>query len=149
MMFGQNQYRRRYWILPQCGGIFVEGMESGEGPEEMAKERERHRQAENVEIKEEKLVGLDEKPNCLSPGEQKCLKDKDSTNLFVQEPGSFSKLSKLLEVEKIPPEMDFVPPKPSISTNGCSIPFQNKTQSTPISLQASTSQCNPEKTDFS
>jgi len=31
MMFGQDRYRRRYWILPQCGGIFVEGMESGEG----------------------------------------------------------------------------------------------------------------------
>ncbi|XP_058405046.1 bromodomain adjacent to zinc finger domain protein 2B isoform X14 [Diceros bicornis minor] len=30
MMFGQDRYRRRYWILPQCGGIFVEGMESGE-----------------------------------------------------------------------------------------------------------------------
>lgn len=30
-MFGQDRYRRRYWILPQCGGIFVEGMESGEG----------------------------------------------------------------------------------------------------------------------
>lgn len=33
MMFGQDRYRRRYWILPQCGGIFVEGMESGEGNE--------------------------------------------------------------------------------------------------------------------
>lgn len=150
MMFGQDRYRRRYWILPQCGGIFVEGMESGEAPEEMAKERERHRQAENVEIKEENLDGLDEKPNCLnsSPGEQKCLKDKDSTNLFLQKPGSFSKLSKLLEVAKMPPEMDFVPPKPSISPNGCSVPFQNTTRSTPISLQASTSQCNPEKTDL-
>lgn len=31
MMFGQDRYRRRYWILPQCGGVFVEGMESGEG----------------------------------------------------------------------------------------------------------------------
>lgn len=31
MMFGQDRYKRRYWVLPQCGGIFVEGMESGEG----------------------------------------------------------------------------------------------------------------------
>ncbi|KAM5152638.1 bromodomain adjacent to zinc finger domain protein 2B isoform 2-T5 [Mantella aurantiaca] len=149
MMFGQDRYRRRYWILPQCGGIFVEGMESGEGPEEMAKERQRHRKAD-VQIKEEVLEELDEKSHCLnsSTGEQKCLKDKDSTNLFLQKPGSFSKLSKLLEVAKMPPEMDIVPPKPSISPNGCSVPFQNKARSTPIPLQASTSQCNPEKTDL-
>lgn len=31
---GQDRYRRRYWVLPASGGIFVEGMESGE-PEEM------------------------------------------------------------------------------------------------------------------
>ncbi|XP_018408654.1 PREDICTED: bromodomain adjacent to zinc finger domain protein 2B isoform X6 [Nanorana parkeri] len=150
MMFGQDRYRRRYWILPQCGGIFVEGMESGEGPEEMAKERERHRQIEKIEIKEEMLDCLDEKSNCVnsSPGEQKCSKDKDSTNLFLQKPGSFSKLSKLLEVAKMPPEMDVVPPKPSVSPNGCSIPFQNKGRSTPVSLQPGTSQCNPEKTDL-
>lgn len=150
MMFGQDRYRRRYWILPQCGGIFVEGMESGEGPEEMAKERERKRQAENIQIKEETIESCDEKPNCVSTGagEQKCLKDKDSTNLFLQKPGSFSKLSKLLEVAKMPPEMDLVTPKPSISPNGCPVPFQNNARSTPIILQASTSQCNPEKTDL-
>ncbi|XP_068101782.1 bromodomain adjacent to zinc finger domain protein 2B isoform X5 [Hyperolius riggenbachi] len=148
MMFGQDRYRRRYWILPQCGGIFVEGMESGEGPEEMAKERERQRQADSIEIKEEKPD--EEKLACLnsSIGEQKCLKDKDSTNLFLQKPGSFSKLSKLLEVAKMPPEMDLVAPKPSVSPNGCSVPFQNKARSTPVSLQASTSQCNPEKTEL-
>ena len=28
--FGQDRYRRRYWALPHCGGIFVEGMESAE-----------------------------------------------------------------------------------------------------------------------
>lgn len=32
---GQDRYRRTYWVLPNCGGVFVEGMESGE-PEEMA-----------------------------------------------------------------------------------------------------------------
>ena len=30
MSFGQDRYRRRYWILPKCGGIFVEGLESAE-----------------------------------------------------------------------------------------------------------------------
>ncbi|KAH9413836.1 hypothetical protein DERP_009434, partial [Dermatophagoides pteronyssinus] len=31
---GQDRYRRTYWVLPNCGGVFVEGMESGE-PEEL------------------------------------------------------------------------------------------------------------------
>jgi len=31
---GQDRHRRRYWVLPASGGIFVEGMESGE-PEEL------------------------------------------------------------------------------------------------------------------
>ncbi|XP_073401801.1 bromodomain adjacent to zinc finger domain protein 2B isoform X4 [Dendrobates tinctorius] len=150
MMFGQDRYRRRYWILPQCGGIFVEGMESGEGLEEMAKEKERQRQAENIQIKEEAIESCDEKPNCVnaSGGEQKCLKHKGSTNLFLQKPGSFSKLSKLLEVAKMPSDMDLITLKPSVSPNGCPVPFQNNARSTPINLQASTSQCHPEKTDL-
>ena len=28
--YGQDRHKRRYWVLPYCGGIFVEGMESGE-----------------------------------------------------------------------------------------------------------------------
>ncbi|KAM4626751.1 bromodomain adjacent to zinc finger domain protein 2B isoform 2-T4 [Discoglossus pictus] len=150
MMFGQDRYRRRYWILPQCGGIFVEGMESGEGLEEMAKERERWRKSENIQIKEEKFEGFEEKINCLNPsnGEQKDHKDKDSTNLFLQKPGSFSKLSKLLEVAKMPPEMDVANPKTNVAPNGCSLPYQNSVRSTPINLQPSTSQRNLEKTDL-
>ena len=27
---GQDRYRRRYWLLPATGGVFVEGLESGE-----------------------------------------------------------------------------------------------------------------------
>jgi hypothetical protein len=30
MMFGQDRYHRRYWVFPKCGGIFVEGLESGD-----------------------------------------------------------------------------------------------------------------------
>jgi len=30
MTFGQDRYRRRYWVLPKCGGILVEGLESSE-----------------------------------------------------------------------------------------------------------------------
>lgn len=31
MMYGQDRFRRRYWVLPHCGGVFIEAMESGEG----------------------------------------------------------------------------------------------------------------------
>lgn len=31
---GQDRFRRRYWVLPQVGGVFVEGIESSE-PEEL------------------------------------------------------------------------------------------------------------------
>lgn len=33
---GQDRYRRRYWVLPAAGGVFVEGLESAE-PEELGK----------------------------------------------------------------------------------------------------------------
>ncbi|XP_052038489.1 bromodomain adjacent to zinc finger domain protein 2B isoform X4 [Apodemus sylvaticus] len=129
MMFGQDRYRRRYWILPQCGGIFVEGMESGEGLEEIAKEKEKLRKAESLQIKEEVLATSAETLKC-SPRDH-CEqrddpKEKDNTNLFLQKPGSFSKLSKLLEVAKMPPESDVMtPPKVSVSTNGGPLSHQN------------------------
>ncbi|XP_041936036.1 bromodomain adjacent to zinc finger domain protein 2B isoform X4 [Alosa sapidissima] len=55
MMYGQDRYRRRYWVLPQCGGVYVEALESGEGPEELEKERERLRSFQAMQIKEEPL----------------------------------------------------------------------------------------------
>uniref|UniRef100_A0A8C0N3C6 Bromodomain adjacent to zinc finger domain protein 2B n=1 Tax=Canis lupus familiaris TaxID=9615 RepID=A0A8C0N3C6_CANLF len=67
MMFGQDRYRRRYWILPQCGGIFVEGMESGEGLEEIAKEREKLKKAECIQIKEEIFETSEDTLNCSNP----------------------------------------------------------------------------------
>uniref|UniRef100_A0A8C5PTC2 Bromodomain adjacent to zinc finger domain 2B n=1 Tax=Leptobrachium leishanense TaxID=445787 RepID=A0A8C5PTC2_9ANUR len=149
MMFGQDRYRRRYWILPHCGGIFVEGMESGEGPEEMAKEREKQWKTENIQVKEEAFEIFDEKTNCLnlSLGNGKDHREKDSTNLFLQKPGTFSKLGKLLEVAKHP-EMDTLTQKAAISPNGCSLPYQNNSWSTPINLQPSTSQSLHDKTDL-
>ncbi|XP_042581455.1 bromodomain adjacent to zinc finger domain protein 2B-like isoform X8 [Cyprinus carpio] len=52
MSYGQDRYRRRYWVLPQCGGVYIEGLESGEGVEELEKERERLRNFP-VRVKEE------------------------------------------------------------------------------------------------
>ncbi|KAJ7398690.1 hypothetical protein BTVI_122832 [Pitangus sulphuratus] len=149
MMFGQDRYRRRYWILPQCGGIFVEGMESGEGLEEVAKEKEKLKKEESMHIKEE--FETEEKLHCLAAThcEQKeDLKEKDSTNLFLQKPGSFSKLSKLLEVAKMPPESDIMSPKPNGSAaNGCTLSYPSNSKPTLCSLQPSVSQSSMEKSD--
>ncbi|XP_034499284.1 bromodomain adjacent to zinc finger domain protein 2B isoform X16 [Ailuropoda melanoleuca] len=150
MMFGQDRYRRRYWILPQCGGIFVEGMESGEGLEEIAKEREKLKKAESIQIKEEIFETSEDTLNCSNPDlcEQKeDAKDKDNTNLFLQKPGSFSKLSKLLEVAKMPPESDVMTPKPNSSTNGCALSYQNSGKHSLGSIQSTATQSNMEKTD--
>ncbi|XP_019377874.1 PREDICTED: bromodomain adjacent to zinc finger domain protein 2B isoform X2 [Gavialis gangeticus] len=151
MMFGQDRYRRRYWILPQCGGIFVEGMESGEGLEEIAKEKEKLKNAESIHIKEEMFETSEEKLNCLSTThcEQKeDLKEKDNTNLFLQKPGSFSKLSKLLEVAKMPPESDILSQKPNGSAaNGCMLSYPNNSKNSLCSLQPTVSQSSTEKSD--
>uniref|UniRef100_A0A8C4J8N2 Bromodomain adjacent to zinc finger domain protein 2B n=1 Tax=Dromaius novaehollandiae TaxID=8790 RepID=A0A8C4J8N2_DRONO len=150
MMFGQDRYRRRYWILPQCGGIFVEGMESGEGLEEIAKEKEKLKKAESIHIKEEIFENSEEKLHCLSAThcEQKDLKEKDNTNLFLQKPGSFSKLSKLLEVAKMPPESDITSQKSNGSAaNGCTLSYQSNSKNSLCSLQPTVSQSSTEKSD--
>ncbi|XP_068051117.1 bromodomain adjacent to zinc finger domain protein 2B isoform X13 [Anomalospiza imberbis] len=150
MMFGQDRYRRRYWILPQCGGIFVEGMESGEGLEEIAKEKEKLKKEESMHIKEEEFE-TEEKLHCLATThcEQKeNLKEKDSTNLFLQKPGSFSKLSKLLEVAKMPPESDTMSPKPNGSAaNGCTLSYPSNSKNSLCSLQPPASQSSIEKSE--
>uniref|UniRef100_K9IPC7 Putative chromatin remodeling complex wstf-iswi large subunit n=1 Tax=Desmodus rotundus TaxID=9430 RepID=K9IPC7_DESRO len=150
MMFGQDRYRRRYWILPQCGGIFVEGMESGEGLEEIAKEREKLKKAESMQIKEERPEISEDTLSCSNPDhcEQKEEpKEKDNTNLFLQKPGSFSKLSKLLEVAKMPPESDVMTSKPNSSGNGCTLSYQNSGKHSVGSIPSTATQSSMEKTD--
>ncbi|XP_004703858.1 bromodomain adjacent to zinc finger domain protein 2B isoform X8 [Echinops telfairi] len=152
MMFGQDRYRRRYWILPQCGGIFVEGMESGEGLEEIAKEREKLKKAESIQLKEEVFETPGDTLHCLSADhselkEKEDLKEKDNTNLFLQKPGSFSKLSKLLEVAKMPPESESMTSKPNGNANGCTLSYPNSGKHSLSSLQSTPTQSNVEKTD--
>ncbi|XP_042172254.1 bromodomain adjacent to zinc finger domain protein 2B isoform X13 [Oncorhynchus tshawytscha] len=113
MMFGQDRYKRRYWVLPQCGGVFVEGMESGEGAEELERKRERLRRTELVQVKEEVERRPQEVEGRLgastlegSRDKHTATPDKHTLNLFLQKPGSFSKLSKLLEVAKMSPDSD-------------------------------------------
>ena len=57
MTFGQDRYRRRYWVLPKCGGILVEGLESGE-PESA------DRNSPEVDKKVEESVDKDQ---CFKP----------------------------------------------------------------------------------
>ncbi|NWX42620.1 BAZ2B protein, partial [Steatornis caripensis] len=150
MMFGQDRYRRRYWILPQCGGIFVEGMESGEGLEEIAKEKEKLKKVESMHIKEE-VFETEEKLHCLNTihcEQKEDLKEKDNTNLFLQKPGSFSKLSKLLEVAKMPPESEIMSPKPNgNAANGCTLSHPSNSKNSLCSLQPTVSQSTTEKPD--
>lgn len=95
------------------------------GAEEL--ERERGRKAEQVQVKEEPMEEEEEeapeemplssspevKQECETPTPEQQA-EKDSLNLFLQKPGSFSKLSKLLEVAKMSPE----PGSPSQSHSG-------------------------------
>ncbi|XP_073080994.1 bromodomain adjacent to zinc finger domain protein 2B-like [Manis javanica] len=148
MMFGQDRYRRQYWIFPQCGGIFVEGMESSAGPEEIAKERKKLRKAESIQIKEI-FDTSDDTLNCSNPDHCKQKEDpneKDNTNLILQKPGSFSKLCKLLEVPKVPPGSDVTPPKPNSGADGCALPHQNSGRHSPGSMQPTVTQNSMEKT---
>ncbi|XP_019110796.2 bromodomain adjacent to zinc finger domain protein 2B isoform X3 [Larimichthys crocea] len=108
MTIGQDRYKRHYWVLPRCGGVFVEGMESDEDYEELEMEEKRLRTAQVIRVKDEPLEET-KKPVVSSPAQStdgdtttpESQQDKDSLNLFLQKPGSFSKLSTLLEVAKL------------------------------------------------
>lgn len=116
MMYGQDRYRRRYWVLPHCGGVFIEAMESGEAPEELEEERQRRRRAaEEVKVKEEpQEFELHKEKPCSLDGQNlrtqslELQKDesqehdgkKSSQTLFYQQPGCVSKLCTLRDVGK-------------------------------------------------
>uniref|UniRef100_A0A7N8X7D2 Bromodomain adjacent to zinc finger domain, 2Ba n=1 Tax=Mastacembelus armatus TaxID=205130 RepID=A0A7N8X7D2_9TELE len=115
MMYGQDRYRRRYWVLPHCGGVFIEAMESGEGtPEELEEERQRRRKAaEEVRVKEEpqEIELRKEKPTNLDgqsirtqgleqQKEEEHERKKSSPTLFYQQPECVSKRCTIREVNK-------------------------------------------------
>ncbi|XP_051565444.1 bromodomain adjacent to zinc finger domain protein 2B [Myxocyprinus asiaticus] len=112
VMFGQDRYKRRYWVLPQCGGVFVEGLKSGEGPEELQRERKRLKNSRFIQVKEEPVEEPDEKSSNpevkREPTSPKPPQDVDSLNFFLQKPESFSKLSKILKVAQMSPESSSV-----------------------------------------
>uniref|UniRef100_A0A8C9WE43 Bromodomain adjacent to zinc finger domain 2B n=1 Tax=Scleropages formosus TaxID=113540 RepID=A0A8C9WE43_SCLFO len=102
MAFGQDRYRRRYWVLPQCGAVFVEGPGGREG-EEPRTESERLEGLGEDQLKEEPVEPLEEKAldatgDVTSEGGSVLTEEeKVSPNLFLQKPGSSPTLGKLLE----------------------------------------------------
>uniref|UniRef100_A0A672INE8 Bromodomain adjacent to zinc finger domain protein 2B-like n=1 Tax=Salarias fasciatus TaxID=181472 RepID=A0A672INE8_SALFA len=94
MMYGQDRYRRRYWVLPHCGGVFIEAMESGEEePQEIELQKEKPANMEGQIIRTQGLVQqkVEEKEH-----EGK----KSSPTHFYQQAGCVSKLCALREVSK-------------------------------------------------
>uniref|UniRef100_A0A8C2WRN4 Bromodomain adjacent to zinc finger domain 2B n=1 Tax=Cyclopterus lumpus TaxID=8103 RepID=A0A8C2WRN4_CYCLU len=104
MMYGQDRYRRRYWVLPHCGGVFIEAMESGEGtPEEQEEERQRRRRAaEEVKVKEEpqEIELQKEKPTNLDGQKEEKKHERKKNALFYQQPGCVSKLCTFQDANK-------------------------------------------------
>ncbi|KAM9709130.1 bromodomain adjacent to zinc finger domain protein 2B isoform 2-T5 [Menidia menidia] len=112
MMIGEDRYKRRYWALPQCGGIFVEGC--GEGSETLQKEDEGHGATHPVRVKEEQQEETSRPVDSISmhsivteKNKTECQQVKD--NLFLQKPSSLPKLSKLLEKAKMAQNSDSNP----------------------------------------
>uniref|UniRef100_H3CVR0 Bromodomain adjacent to zinc finger domain 2B n=1 Tax=Tetraodon nigroviridis TaxID=99883 RepID=H3CVR0_TETNG len=107
MMYGQDRYRRRYWVLPHCGGVFIEAMESGEAPEELEEERQRRmRAAEEVKVKDEpQEIELDsQSPRTHSLEQQKEEKNEqrvEKNSLFYQKSGCVSKLCTFQDASKV------------------------------------------------
>ncbi|KAK2853858.1 hypothetical protein Q5P01_006519 [Channa striata] len=116
MMYGQDRYRRRYWVLPHCGGVFIEAMESGEAPEELEEERQRRRRtAEEVKVKEEPQeidLQKEDPPNrdgqsVRTQGLEKQQEEEkehgrknSSPTLLYQQPDCVSKLCTLRDINK-------------------------------------------------
>ncbi|XP_074515535.1 bromodomain adjacent to zinc finger domain protein 2B-like isoform X3 [Sebastes fasciatus] len=148
MTIGQDRYKRRYWVFPQCSGVFVEGMESCEGSEEAEKEKKRQWTAQVIRVKEEQQEET-KKPVVSSPAQStdgdtstpESQQDKDSLNLFLQKPGSFSKLSKLLEVAKMAQD--------SFNSRSAKVHTTASYPSYPTSQTATTQQGLTDKTDSS
>ncbi|XP_035026464.2 bromodomain adjacent to zinc finger domain protein 2B isoform X13 [Hippoglossus stenolepis] len=114
MMYGQDRYRRRYWVLPHCGGVFIEAMESGEAPEELEEERQRRRRAaeevkvkeepQEIELEKEKHADVDG-PSIRTEGleqqeeeEMEYEEKNNSPSLFYPEQGCVSKICTIRDV---------------------------------------------------
>ncbi|XP_061891132.1 bromodomain adjacent to zinc finger domain protein 2B isoform X16 [Entelurus aequoreus] len=117
MMYGQDRYRRRYWVLPHCGGVFIEAMESGEAPEELEEERQRRRRAAaEVQVKEEPQdFEVQKEKSCSQEEEMESTGKKDSPSCFYRQQGYVSDLCsdalrEAVKEERGPPPTSSSPP---------------------------------------
>lgn len=108
---GQDRYRRRYWVLPQVGGVFVEGMESSE-PDELENNKftdeelneydaEQEALKELEKLKEEEQNLAEEKQNESSTNGIKTEKNEvEEVQMDVKEEGSDIKEDEDIELTK-------------------------------------------------
>ncbi|XP_024863459.1 bromodomain adjacent to zinc finger domain protein 2B isoform X3 [Kryptolebias marmoratus] len=105
-VIGEDRYKRRYWVLPQCGGIFVEGHE------EVEKEEGREMAPQGLRVTEEQQEQEARKPEVFIPVQTSdCDQIKpqwpqNKDNLFPEKLGFLSNLSDLLEVAKLIQDLD-------------------------------------------
>lgn len=131
-IIGEDRYKRRYWVLPQCGGIFVEGRENRDkfkgffmftrqeltsllcfpGHEGVEKKEEKKIALQGVGVEEEQQEQEERKPEVFIPEQEsdcdqikpQCPQNKD--NIYPQKLDSLSKLSEVLEVSKMIQDLD-------------------------------------------
>ncbi|XP_043988054.1 bromodomain adjacent to zinc finger domain protein 2B isoform X2 [Gambusia affinis] len=93
MVVGEDRYRRRYWLLPHCGGLFVEGVEN----ELEEVEKDGGRQKASVRVKEEQQEKISQPRTESVKIQAECQQNNDDDLLQK----SFSKLGKLFEAVKM------------------------------------------------
>ncbi|KAM9342253.1 bromodomain adjacent to zinc finger domain protein 2B [Pholidichthys leucotaenia] len=99
MMIGQDRYKRGYWVLPQCGGIFVEGVQNGEESEEEKRLTDAHMIGVEEHQMEETKAEVPRSPKTTDGGVSANQEyQSDKYNLFLQKSSSFSMLEKDIDV---------------------------------------------------
>ncbi|XP_076092081.1 bromodomain adjacent to zinc finger domain protein 2A-like isoform X8 [Mytilus galloprovincialis] len=84
---GQDRYKRRYWVLPKAGGVYVEGLESGHFEEtNMKQECEIKSESTSMAVEDTKANIKDIKEeNELSPAKLLKLKSSENSSLGSSE----------------------------------------------------------------
>ncbi|XP_052093542.1 bromodomain adjacent to zinc finger domain protein 2B-like isoform X4 [Mytilus californianus] len=78
---GQDRYKRRYWVLPKAGGVYVEGLESGNFEEKiMIKDCEIKSESTSMTVEQTKENFKDIKEENESSSSKK-LKSSENSNL--------------------------------------------------------------------
>lgn len=78
--YGQDRYWRRYWYLPKCGGIYVEGLESAQSDiYKYQSKLEEVLSTENLGEKVQEAQEVEEKPKFIKPDDE----EVETNNVFV------------------------------------------------------------------